>query len=75
LTESNLARVSGQDFDGFEQIVGNTRHHFFINRSHSEIVLNHSPLECLDLIFIAVCNKDGDAAFLGRNQKFENPSL
>jgi len=24
--------------------------------------------------FIAVCNKDGDAAFLGPNQKFENPS-
>ena len=23
---------------------------------------------------IAVCNKDGDAAFLGPNQKFENPS-
>ena len=24
------------------------------------------------LYLIAVCNKDGDATFLGRNQKFEN---
>ena len=24
---------------------------------------------------IAVCNKDGDATILGRNQKFENPLL
>jgi len=28
-----------------------------------------------NMFFIAVCNKDGDATFLGRNQKFENPLL
>jgi len=27
------------------------------------------------IIAVSSCNKDGDAAFLGRNQKFENPSL
>jgi len=38
----------------------------------------HTALEAVQLIVykpsvvIAVCNKDGDATFLGRNQKFEN---
>ena len=33
----------------------------------------HEILIC-NISIIAVCNKDGDAAFLVRNQKFENPS-
>ena len=28
----------------------------------------------INYLIIAVCKRDGDAAFLGRNQKFENPS-